>query len=465
MHLLNAGYMPPRTVLGVPFVLAGLVFSASFNNDKTLQMLLGLLVLGCFFKFAVVNSRYALANELSWKADQDLSLLVLQRVHSVLQKLPDRSPPYPVILVGLLRHRESPLYIRRDLIGSSFYETNGGSTSRMLGLLAQHAPFRVPAGLPRRNARRCRTGGIHARMASRWFRRCRQWRDRREDRGIHAASDHDSLRIRPRPAISASGTRRRSSTGTGTGISFPWRTIRASGGIRPPARKRGGESISRIRATRSSRRGSPTTLDGRSWWLVMSAQRRAQNVYAGTLLRRTDRRSTRPCSTRADVTSTPVGSGTLRFSDTGQRHVRLHGQRHSSDEDHHQGGIRAGAEVHLGRAAELGAGDELPGPVVGGAAGFRVGLGDQSQSPGRHDPRRRGSPMPRTARRCGWRDGTEDGARGVRRGSVPDGRGRGSTRSIRWRCDGRRWVRRRSRSPTATTRRSRTRSPGWGRAR
>ncbi len=144
MHLLNAGYMPPRTVLGVPFVLAGLVFSASFNNHKTLQMLLGLLVLGCFFKFAVVNTRYAMANELSWKADQDLSLLILQRVHPVLQKLPDRSPPYPVTLVGLLRHRESPLYIRRDLIGSSFYETNGGSTSRMLGLWRsmRHFDFR-----------------------------------------------------------------------------------------------------------------------------------------------------------------------------------------------------------------------------------------------------------------------------------------------------------------------------------
>ena len=32
LHIANAGYMPPRTVLGVPFVLAGLVFAASFNR-------------------------------------------------------------------------------------------------------------------------------------------------------------------------------------------------------------------------------------------------------------------------------------------------------------------------------------------------------------------------------------------------------------------------------------------------
>ena len=103
-----------------------------------------MLVLACFFKFAVVNSRYALANELSWKADQDLSLLILQRVHSVLHKFPDRSPPYPVTLVGMLQPGESPLYVQRDLIGSSFYNTNGGNMGRVVGLWRsmRHFDFR-----------------------------------------------------------------------------------------------------------------------------------------------------------------------------------------------------------------------------------------------------------------------------------------------------------------------------------
>ena len=118
MHLLNDGYMPPRTVLGVPFVLAGLVFAASFNGNRTVKLVLGVLVLSCFFKFVVVNSRYTLANELSWKADQDLSLLILQRAYSVLHKFPDRNPPYPVALVGALQPGQSPLYVQRDLIGS-----------------------------------------------------------------------------------------------------------------------------------------------------------------------------------------------------------------------------------------------------------------------------------------------------------------------------------------------------------
>jgi len=91
-----------------------------------------------------VRPRHALTNQLNWKADQDLSLLVLQRVNSALQRFPQESPPYPVVLVGLLRPPESPLHFRRDVIGSSFYYENGGSTSRMVSLWRsmRHFDFR-----------------------------------------------------------------------------------------------------------------------------------------------------------------------------------------------------------------------------------------------------------------------------------------------------------------------------------
>ena len=46
MHLTNAGYMPPRTVLAFPLFSAGLVFAASFNRRRTLKIALGVLVLG-----------------------------------------------------------------------------------------------------------------------------------------------------------------------------------------------------------------------------------------------------------------------------------------------------------------------------------------------------------------------------------------------------------------------------------
>lgn len=134
MHLLNAGDMPPRTMLGVPFVLSGLVFAAVSNNSKTLKLVLGVLVAACFIRFAVVNNRYALANQMNWKADQDLSLMIIQRIYDLWHKLPDHVPPYPVVLVGAWRPVDTPLYINRDVIGASFFYWNGGSAERMVRL-------------------------------------------------------------------------------------------------------------------------------------------------------------------------------------------------------------------------------------------------------------------------------------------------------------------------------------------
>ncbi len=37
-------------------------------NSKTLKLVLGVLVAACFIRFAVVNNRYALANQMNWKA-------------------------------------------------------------------------------------------------------------------------------------------------------------------------------------------------------------------------------------------------------------------------------------------------------------------------------------------------------------------------------------------------------------
>ena len=93
----------------------------------------------------------------------------------------------------------------------------------------------------------------------------------------------------------------------------------------------------------------------------------------------------------ADVISTPVGSGTLRFSDPG-----------NGTFDYTVKGIRQtktitkavfgrGADVHVRRADEPGTGDQLPGPVVGGADPSRAGGSTSTTRTTRSW--RRGSPM------------------------------------------------------------------------
>ena len=48
------------------------------------------------------------------------------------------------MLVGMLQPGESPLYVQRELIGSSFYNTNGGNIGRVVSLWRsmRHFDFR-----------------------------------------------------------------------------------------------------------------------------------------------------------------------------------------------------------------------------------------------------------------------------------------------------------------------------------
>ena len=300
MHLTNAGYMPPRTVLGVPFVLAGLVFAASFNHRRTLKIALGVLVLACFFKFAVVNSRYALANELSWKADQDLSLLILQRVHSVLHKFTDRGPQYPVMLVGMLQPGESPLYVQRELIGSSFYNTNGGNIGRVVSLWRsmRHFDFRE-ATIDEALAAAGRAAAMPVWPA-----------DGSVDvvNGVIVVKigEYTPEQIMPLCDHAPTGDfceRHRPANYQG----LWWNAPAASEEGWGIALAHQGDTIFASWFTHD--------LSGRSWWLFMSAQRRAANAYAGTLFETRGPPFDAAVFNSADVISTPVGNGTLNFSD------------------------------------------------------------------------------------------------------------------------------------------------------
>ena len=314
LHLLNAGYMPPRTVLGVPFVFAGLVFAASFNNHKTLKIVLGFLVLGCFLKFAVVNTRYAFASELNWKADQDLSLLVLQRVHSVLQKLPDRSPPYPVTLVGVLRHRESPLYIRRDLIGSSFFYTNGGSTSRMVGLWRSMRQFDF------RQASQEEMLSVAERAVF-----MPEWPAEGSVDVVNGVivvkigeyTPYQLMTLCESAPLSDFCERytQRSTTDKGAGPILSLANYQGLWWNSPAASETGWGIELAHQGDMIFASWFTYDLSGRSWWLVMSAQKRAPNVYAGTLMEMHGPPFNATGFTPADVTSTPVGSATLKFRD------------------------------------------------------------------------------------------------------------------------------------------------------
>ncbi len=87
-----------------------------------------------------------------------------------------------------------------------------------------------------------------------------------------------------------------------------------------------------------------------------------------------------------------------------QRVVRLHGQRNCAEQGDHPAiaGAGNGAGVHVRRATQPGARDQLHRLVVGRARRLGGGLGHQSHAPGRSDLRHLVHLCSRPLRRCGW---------------------------------------------------------------
>ncbi|HSC76092.1 MAG TPA: glucosyltransferase domain-containing protein [Pseudomonadales bacterium] len=133
MHLMNNGYMPPRSVLGVSQVLAALVFFAMHGRSKILQGIVAALTIACIFNFCVINNRYAFSDAMVWQADRELSVQIQQRIAEVLPKVTpksDRLAVYPIELVGWLEYTQNPIIVNREVIGSSFYKWGAGDVER-----------------------------------------------------------------------------------------------------------------------------------------------------------------------------------------------------------------------------------------------------------------------------------------------------------------------------------------------
>lgn len=133
MHLLNNGYMPPRTVMGVPQVLAGLVFFAMSSRSKIVQSITALLAVACLYNFSVANNRFAFSNYMVWQADRELSGKLQDKINEVLPKVAPVNDPfgvYPMEIVGWIEYPDTPIFTQREVIGASFYKWAAGDVER-----------------------------------------------------------------------------------------------------------------------------------------------------------------------------------------------------------------------------------------------------------------------------------------------------------------------------------------------
>ena len=148
MHMLNAGYMPPRSVLGISFVFAGLIFFTASLPSNLIRLIVGILAVYCLYSFSVVNNRYAFSNQMIWYADRELSVLMLDRIHAAISKMPQKADPntqLPLELVGWLEYPQTPILVQREVIGASFFKWSAGDVDRVVRLFQTMGVFNYRA--------------------------------------------------------------------------------------------------------------------------------------------------------------------------------------------------------------------------------------------------------------------------------------------------------------------------------
>jgi hypothetical protein len=139
MHMLNSAYMPPRSVLGVSFVFAGLIFFTASLPSKVIRITVGILAIYILFSFSVINNRYAFSSQMVWYADRELSVLMLDRIHAAMSKMPQMADPnaqLPLELVGWLEYPQTPIMVQREVIGASFFKWSAGDVDRVVRLFS-----------------------------------------------------------------------------------------------------------------------------------------------------------------------------------------------------------------------------------------------------------------------------------------------------------------------------------------
>jgi hypothetical protein len=124
-------------MLGVAYVLAGLVFFAASVNSQIVRTGITVLSIICFYQFTVINNRYSLANHMTWQADREFSVMLMQRMGQVWHKLPPKDiySKYPMELVGVRELLPTPFIPHREVIGTSFYYWSAGDIQRVTDLL------------------------------------------------------------------------------------------------------------------------------------------------------------------------------------------------------------------------------------------------------------------------------------------------------------------------------------------
>jgi hypothetical protein len=152
-HGLNAGDMPPRAMLAIPVVLAGIVVLAMRQAGTVVRGCLWVLIVMCGWQFAVANNRLAMSNYMGWLSDRELTTRILDRVTEAMDASgAGDHDSIRLELVGKLDRQPSPIFVQRSTVGVSFYDWGEGDVRRLSNLIKTMGYRNYKPALPAQRA-------------------------------------------------------------------------------------------------------------------------------------------------------------------------------------------------------------------------------------------------------------------------------------------------------------------------
>ena len=133
LAFLAGGELPPRTYVSLPLAVAIVVFLAVKLSGPGMRWVIGLLAFICAVNFAAINNRLAYAEHLSWQADRELAVAILDRAQAL--DFDFGREAVPVLLMGRPKRAETALFFAQSTMGASFFTWDAGMRERVAGFL------------------------------------------------------------------------------------------------------------------------------------------------------------------------------------------------------------------------------------------------------------------------------------------------------------------------------------------
>ena len=132
--ILTKGYIPYRSLLGVPMFLAGWAALAFKNAGQKSRWLLVVLAALTLFQFASSTNHLFASSAFAYEEDKLLATQLIQRIEDEKEETNIVSPTY-LEMIGYVERPSTPLVSRIENIGASFFGWDGGHANRVTNFL------------------------------------------------------------------------------------------------------------------------------------------------------------------------------------------------------------------------------------------------------------------------------------------------------------------------------------------